>query len=406
MENRYKSALIIDDDPTQIAILTAYFTTLNIPVIQSASNAALALAKVSEATSDFDLIVSDLQMPEMDGLEFLRHLSGRKYTGSLVIMSGVEKTLLDHAAKLAKMHKLNLIGHIQKPLNKTSLEKVFLKEQSRSANSGAENTLVLTQGSLIAGMENNEILPFFQPKIDVRSGQIVGAEALARWDRPGTGNIRPDIFIEFAESNGWIEELTLHLLKHTLEALGPFLRVNPRLRFAINIAPTMMNQISLPDHLGSIIESYGVSAENISFEVTENSILNLDPTTLEVLSRLRIHNFDVAIDDFGTGSSNIQTLRDFPYSELKIDKSFISNVTTNTFSMQTVNAAVALAKEQGMRIVAEGVEDVETLEHIRELNIEHVQGFLFAKALCAEDFMNFLSEHQAGFNLSELYRAA
>jgi len=345
-------------------------------------------------------------MPEMDGLEFLRHLSGRKYTGSLVIMSGVEKTLLDHAAKLAKMHKLNLIGHIQKPLNKTSLEKVFLKEQSRSANSGADNTLVLTQGSLIAGMENNEILPFFQPKIDVRSGQIVGAEALARWDRPGTGNIRPDIFIEFAESNGWIEELTLHLLKHTLEALGPFLRVNPRLRFAINIAPTMMNQISLPDHLGSIIESYGVSAENISFEVTENSILNLDPTTLEVLSRLRIHNFDVAIDDFGTGSSNIQTLRDFPYSELKIDKSFISNVTTNTFSMQTVNAAVALAKEQGMRIVAEGVEDVETLEHIRELNIEHVQGFLFAKALSAEDFMNFLSEHQAGFNLSELYRAA
>ena len=128
MDNSFKSALIIDDDPTQIAILTAYFTTLNIPVIQSASNAALALSKVTEGGNDFDLIVSDLQMPEMDGLEFLRHLSSRKYGGSLVIMSGVEKTLLDHAAKLAKMHKLNLIGHIQKPLNKTSLEAVFLKE--------------------------------------------------------------------------------------------------------------------------------------------------------------------------------------------------------------------------------------------------------------------------------------
>ncbi len=255
-------------------------------------------------------------------------------------------------------------------------------------------------------MENNEILPYFQPKIDVRSGQIIGAEALARWNRPGTGMIGPDVFIEFAEKNGWIEELTLHLLKHTLEAVGPFLRVNPRLRIAVNLAPTMMHQISLPDHLGSIIDSYGVSAENISFEVTENSVLNLDATTLEVLSRLRIHNFDVAIDDFGTGSSNIQTLRDFPYSELKIDKSFISNVTKSAFSMETVNAAAALAKEQGMRIVAEGVEDVQTLECIRDMNIEHAQGYLFAKALPANEYLSFISEHQTGFRLSELYRAA
>ncbi len=125
MEQRYRSALIIDDDPTQIAILTAYFTTLNIPLIQSASNAALALSKVSEHNNNFDIIVSDLQMPEMDGLEFLRHLNVLKYSGDLVIMSGVEQNLLNHAAKLAKMHKLNLIGHIQKPLNKPALEKIF-----------------------------------------------------------------------------------------------------------------------------------------------------------------------------------------------------------------------------------------------------------------------------------------
>ena len=95
--------------------------------------------------------------------------------------------------------------------------------------------------------------------------------------------------------------------------------------------------------------------------MTENSILNLDPVTLEVLSRLRIYGFDVAIDDFGTGSSNIQTLRDFPYSELKIDRTFISNATTDTFSRETVHAAVTLAKEQNMKVVAEGVEDMESL---------------------------------------------
>lgn len=406
MNDRFKSALIIDDDPTQIAILTAYFTSLQIPRIDSACNAALALGKLQDQNLDYDLIVSDLQMPEMDGLEFLRHLATLKYKGSLALMSGVEHSLLDHAAKLAKMHKLNLIGHIHKPLNKAVLESIFLKAQNNRVSAEPSKSLVLTQGDFIAGMEKREILPYFQPKIDVRTGYIYGAEALARWNKPGIGNIRPDIFIQFAEKNGWIEELTLYLLKRTLEAMGSFLQVNPRLRFAVNIAPTMTSQIALPDQLKATIESFGISPENISFEITENSILNLDATTLEVLSRLRIHNFDVAIDDFGTGSSNIQTLRDFPYSELKIDKSFISNVTTNAFSRETVHAAVALAKEQGMRTVAEGVEDIETLEFVHEQGIDHAQGYLFAKALNAGEFLAFVSEHRNGIQLAELYRAA
>ncbi|MEM9276938.1 MAG: EAL domain-containing response regulator [Pseudomonadota bacterium] len=406
MNNRFQSALVIDDDPTQIAILTAYLTAQQVQRIESSSNAALALSKIRDNNNNFDLIVSDLQMPEMDGLELLRHLSAQNYKGSLVLMSGVEQSLLNHAAKLARMHKLNLIGQIHKPLNKASLESVFLKTQGLETASQNDKSLVLTQGDFINGMEKNEILPFFQPKVNIQSGKIVGAEALARWNKPGIGNISPDIFIEFAAKNGWIEDVTVHLLKHTLQAVGPFLRIDPRLRFAINIAPSMMHQIALPDQLKAIIESCGISPENISFEITENSILNLEPATLEVLSRLRIHNFDVAIDDFGTGSSNIQTLRDFPYSELKIDKSFISNVTENAFSRETVHAAVALAKEQRMRIVAEGVETVETLEYVRNLGIEHAQGYLFAKALSAEDYLAFIREHPNGMQLSELYQAA
>ncbi|MEM9330881.1 MAG: EAL domain-containing response regulator [Pseudomonadota bacterium] len=406
MHNRFKSVLVIDDDPTQIAILTAYFAGLGIHRIESANNAAMALSKILNEENTFDLIVSDLQMPEMDGLEFLRHLNAQKFKGDLVIMSGVEHNLLEHAAKLAKMHRLNLIGQIQKPLNKTSLEDVFLRVGTIESAREKSNSLVLTQGDFITGMEDREILPYFQPKVDLRDGRIVGAEALARWKKPGVGYIRPEVFIEFASENGWIEELTIYLLKMTLEASLTFLRVNPNLRFAVNLAPSMMHQIALPDQLKSTIEAYGISAENISFEITENSILNLDASTLEVLSRLRIHNFDVAIDDFGTGSSNIQTLRDFPYSELKIDKSFISNVTKNAFSKETVNAAVALAKEQSMRIVAEGVEDVQTLEYVQSLGIEHAQGYLFAKALPEDDYLSFISEHKDGMKLSELYKAA
>lgn len=406
MSAAFKSVLIIDDDPTQVAILLAYFSRLGIPVIQSASNAAAALSKLKLEQTQFELIVSDLQMPEMDGVEFLRHLKELKFEGSIAIMSGVETTLLDHAAKLAKMHHLNLIGRIQKPLTRSSLDEVFQNNVKSNAPFKVAQELVLTQGDFITGMAEKEILPFFQPKVDIRTGEIVGAEALARWIKPGVGNIHPETFIRFAENNGWIDELTIYLLKETLNAMGPFLKVNSGLRFAINLAPSMMDQISLPDQLGAIIKAYGVSAENTSFEITENSILNLDASTLEVLARLRIHNFDVAIDDFGTGSSNIQTLRNFPYSELKIDKSFISNLTRNRFSKETVHAAVALAKEQSMKVVAEGVEDVQTLEYIQQLGVQHAQGYLFSKALSADDFMEFIVLHKGGFDMSTLYKAA
>ena len=147
------------------------------------------------------------------------------------------------------------------------------------------------------------------------------------------------------------------------------------------------------------MRSAGITSKNISFEVTEDSILDLNATTLEVLSRLRVLDFDVAIDDFGTGSSNIQTIRDFPYSELKIDRTFISNAVTNAFSRETVHAAVSLAHKQGMRIVAEGVEDMSTWQMLRELEIEHAQGHLLAQAMSADDFTKYVCENQDGISL-------
>lgn len=399
------TVLILDDDPTQVAILKAYFASLKFAEVKGTTNPAEALDYLNNKQNEIDLIVSDLQMPEMDGLEFLRHLNSIKYDGKLAIISGVKNDLLEHAGRLARMHNLNIIGQVSKPVTKGSLDNVFLKENHNYALPTKPQTQFITQNDFSNGMANDEIEPYFQPKIDVLTGRIIGAEALVRWNKPNVGFVSPEVLINYAENNGRIEELTFYLFNKTLKSAVNFLEFDPSQVFATNLSPLMARNLALPDQLLARIKSHGLKAESFSFEVTENNILNLDTTTLEVLSRLRILEFDVAIDDFGTGSSNIQTLRDFPYSELKIDRAFVANAVNDVFSRETVRAAVSLSHDRGMKIVAEGIEDAETLRFIREQGIEYAQGFLFSKALNQDDYLTFIKANAGGFDVDSLIKS-
>ena len=388
---KYQSVLLVDDDPIQIAVLKGYFNSLGTKTIHQAGDAASALALLQSKKDSVDLIVSDLQMPNMDGLEFLRHLKIAQYFGRLAIISGVKHDLLDHAGRLASMHNLNFIGKISKPMTKVKLDDLFLAKPADFVTTPSKIDKVISQDEFSAALAGGEILPFYQPKFDVKTGRIVGAEALARWYRPGIGFISPEVFIRFAEQNGRIEDLTFSLFDNVLRDTQRFIVHNRDQKIAVNLAAELIKNISLPDKLLDQMRFAEIEPENISFEVTESSILNLDVSTLEVLSRLRISGFDVAIDDFGTGSSNIKTLRDFPYSELKIDRDFIKDVLTNAFSAETVRTSVALAREMGMVVVAEGIEDQETLEYIRSKGIEHAQGYHLSKPLSADNYCAVLA---------------
>ena len=390
----YNSVLIVDDDPVQIAVLTAYFSGLKAKSIRGAEDSTVALDILSKNSTDFDLIVTDIQMPNMDGIEFMRHLKELDYKGELAIISGVKDNLIDHAARLAKLHKLQLIGQINKPLKKSALDALFLSQRSNHDLVDNAGEFRYTNADFAKALSNSEFKPYYQPKVDVQNGQIIGAEALVRWIKPDYGIIVPDLFIPFAEKNGFMEELTFLVFEQVLSDLDGFLSLGPELTFAFNLPPTMINKVALPAQLMTRMNSANVTSDSISFEITENSVLNLEPATLEVLSRLRIYDFDVAIDDFGTGSSNINILKDFPYSELKLDKSYVSTIATDNFSKEVVIAAIKLARQQGMCIVAEGVEDRQTWDIIREMGIEYAQGYYFAKPMDAPHFCEYITNQQ------------
>lgn len=392
----FQKILLVDDDPLQIAILRSYFAALGVETIETAENAGKALAAMGHHSGEIDLIVTDLQMPDMDGIEFLRHLGISKFPGKLAIVSSVKRDLLEHAGRLAKMHNLNLIGQIPKPLTKETLDAVFLKEETSEQPDQKPKHEIITNSELARALTQGEIISYFQPKVEVQTGKIVGAEALARWFRPDGTSVSPEVFVRFAEANDRITELTFYLFEKVLTEMPRFLEIDPELDISFNLAPANIRHISLPDQLHQRVVAAGICEKNLSFEVTENSVINLDTTTLEVLARLRVLGFELAVDDFGTGSSNIQTLRDFPYSKLKIDRSFITDALSNSFSRETVLAAVRLAHEQGMQVVAEGVEDLETWKMLQDLGIETAQGYLLAKPMSAEDFVGFLTQNHSG----------
>ncbi|MEM8649675.1 MAG: EAL domain-containing response regulator [Pseudomonadota bacterium] len=403
----YNTILLVDDDPTQIAILSAYFSGQQLAcTIRSATDPAVALEILKAEFENIDLIVSDLQMPNMDGIEFLRHLKNMAYENKLAILSGVGSGILEHAGRLAKMHNLQLIGKLAKPLNKTSMDTVFLAHKDTASEVADDfQEVVITQSDFSFALQSGEIKPYYQPKVDVVTGKIKGAESLARWERYDGNFVAPSCFVEFAEDNGRIEELTINLFSQVLRDAKTFLASDPSLSFAVNLSPQMLRNVSLPDRLYGMMNSAGLSSENISFEITENSILNQDAVTLEVLSRLRIQGFHVAIDDFGTGSSNIQTLRDFPFSELKIDRSFVSTAYDNEFSAQTVSVAVKFAQEMGMRTVAEGVEHIRDWELISEYGIDEAQGFLISKAVPPLTLIKFINDYDEDLFLKNINRA-
>jgi EAL domain-containing protein (putative c-di-GMP-specific phosphodiesterase class I)/ActR/RegA family two-component response regulator len=392
--SQFESVLLVDDDPLQITILSAYFAGRKVPEILTACNSARALELVEQHKNRIDLIVSDIQMPEMDGIEFMRHLKNIRYDGKLAIISGVHGTLIEHAAKLAKLHDLDLIGRVKKPIKKAELDLLFAEKAAAEPQTENPKSFEVTPSRIMEAITNKQIYPVYQPKVAVESGNLIGAETLVRWLRNDGTVIRPDFFIPVAEKHNLINEMTFSVLDRVLADIVRFHSTGRDLKIAVNLPPSLITDVVLPDRIFHLIDKYDINSNMISFEVTENSILNLTSEALEVLSRLRINNFDIAVDDFGTGSANINALVDFPYSELKIDKQYITNIMTDDFSREVTTAAVRMARQLNMSVVAEGVEDRETWDFIRKLGIQYAQGFYFARPMNADDFMELASRSQ------------
>lgn len=397
----YEHILIVDDDPLIHAVCKAFFERRNAKSVFTAMNALQGLQLINDRP-EIDLVVSDLNMPDVDGLQFLRMLMEQRFRKPIVILSGEDDSVIRSAHKLASAHDLSVLGRVSKPLDPSALEAVLAKPLADRKDRTQAATVNVTEADFHSALLLGEIHAYLQPLVSCRTGSVVSAEALVRWHHPDHGLIMPDSFIPMLEDKGLISKLTDYVLSDALETTVECAKRGFRFRIAINTDAETIKQLDFPDKVARVASRAGVPNDFIKFELTERSLLDEGPGTMEVLTRLRLQRFGVSIDDFGTGNSNLKQICTFPFTELKIDKSFLDGIATDKAKAVCLNAIVSLANALELDTVAEGIETEEDLALVTEAGIRYAQGALFSMPLARDDFLAWLEERRTAAPLQQI----
>lgn len=256
--------------------------------------------------------------------------------------------------------------------------------------SEAVETRIGLESEIKTGLGNDEFIAYFQPRVDVTTGAIVGAEALARWQHPEKGLVPPGVFIPVCEQSGLIGELGKTIFIQSVIAQRDWAKQGFDLRISVNLSPLQFAECNLVKELIDIVEQRNGNAKCIELEITESVLLGNDEETINKLHQLVQYGFKISIDDFGTGYSNLAYLNRYPISCLKIDRSFIDSLDTVT---PIVELIISMAKLFDLSVVAEGVENAEQLEILRAYECQEYQGFYFQKPINLEQFSSLIVSH-------------
>jgi len=346
---------------------------------------------------DVSLILLDLVMPRIDGVEALRMLSQLQCKASVVLMSGISKRVMETAEKLAQVLDLKIAGHLQKPFRLADVERLL---QGHAApfppvEVKRPSSIDLTDQDLRNAALCNEFVLYYQPQIDLRSGRVEGLEALARWIHPERGVLAPDAFIPRLEALGEIDSFGWQMADLGLSEACQFaVNSRPAPRIALNVSIQSLRNLHFPDTFIAKARRYCVEPEDIMVEITETGLMKEPSQALDVMARLRMKNVQLSIDDFGTGYAMMQHLVDIPATELKIDRAFVHNMHMNSSDRVMVQKTIEIGHDLGMTVTAEGVETLAQLDFLRQSGCDRVQGFLFSRPLPPAAMIQWLSSYQ------------
>jgi EAL domain-containing protein (putative c-di-GMP-specific phosphodiesterase class I)/FixJ family two-component response regulator len=379
------NTLLIDDDTLALKLLARQLERLGCVGLTQCERAEDAKTLLETRSEVIGLVFCDLQMPGIDGVEFVRHLAGIGYKGSLVLVSGEDERIIKAVAKLGRAHGIHVLGVLQKPIRNEQLNELLTRHAARKPMAHRAARGAFEPAELERAIAGAELIVHYQPKVALSSGALIGVEALVRWQHPQAGLVYPDRFIALAEDHGLIDALTLEVLAAALHQSRRWRDAGLDLQLAVNVSMDNLTALEFPESVAQLASDAGVELSRLVLEVTESRLIKDARTPLDVLTRLRLKGIILSIDDFGTGHSSLAQLRDIPFDELKLDRSFVNGAAGDSSLGAIVEATIAMARKLGIKAVAEGVEHRVDWDYLRAHGCDVAQGYFIGRPMPGAD---------------------
>ncbi len=376
--------LILEDRVDDAERLATALRSFGVDVLHHWQDGRVALDWLRGRDTSSLLVMVDLNMAAMDGIDFMRRLADQGYTGAVAICSSADQRVLETAAKLATAQRLEVLGHFGKPLAGRRLETLLALWRGYVPRDAHQPARLFTANEVLRGVVDNEMVLHYQPKVSVVDGTVVGLEALVRWNHPDEGLVAPSAFVPVVESHGGIDLLTGTVLSLALQQARRWRATDTPQCVAINVSMNNLLRLDFPELLAAEAARHDVPITDIRLEVTESRLMSDQRSQVGALARLKLKGVGLSIDDFGTGHSSLSQLRDIPFDELKIDRGFVHGGSHDATQRALFAASLGVAHELRMQVVAEGVEDRADWDFVKAHGVEYAQGYFIAKPMPAD----------------------
>lgn len=381
------SVLVIEDHAFQRAVTVAALKKTGICDVVEASDGAEALVLLRDL-GGVDIAVCDLRMPTMDGLVFLRHAAEEELIHSLILSSEVEASLRNAVVSIIDTFGLNFLGDLSHPFSFEQLEALLGRFGHGSAIVDESAIAIpLKVDEVISGFNSGQFKAFYQPKVSLKTGEVKGAEVLARWHHPIHGLISAQQFLPLIEDNDLLDELFWVIIKQGMSLQQSLQKNNRHIELSFNLPAKQLASDYLVDQIKDLVCACQLPLNGLIFEISDLGNAEVTGRGLENLIRLRLMGCGLAMEGFRVGYSSLLNLFEIPFSQVKLDTSFLLTRRRHANNMSMISSAVTLARSLNISMVAGGVETLQQQELLFEMGCDLVQGYLYGKPMPAEQLV-------------------
>ncbi|MCL1066308.1 EAL domain-containing response regulator [Shewanella olleyana] len=376
--------LNIEDDEFQRIAISMILRGLGYKNITEANDGAEAINKLKN--EKFDIVITDINMPNTSGIQLISYLNQFHCDIAVIVVTAMEDDILQLIESMSYHQSFSYFDIIKKPFYKSDFERILTNVMIKGIQA-KRHKMNIDIDSFESALANGDIINYYQPQVGKNSDDLQGVEALVRWQHEKYGILSPINFLSFCENN---IELDMKLFETVLSnAINDCKKYNITCQVSVNISQKCIEHPALLKVINSIIDRTNFDISLLTLELTESDVYSETLQMLLNLCELKYNKVKLSIDDFGTGYSSLKKLVNYPFSELKIDRSFIFDCANNNTTDTVTKLSIALAHQLGLSVVAEGIEDKETLDHLVSLGIDKYQGFFTGKPMLPAELENF-----------------